>query len=637
MNNIKVFISYSRKDKKWLTDLKTHLKPLERDELIDIWDDTHIKAGTDWWQETADALSGINVAILLVSAEFLASEFIRTNELPTLLIAAEANGTLILPLIVSACDFKHSELHKFQAVNSPDKPMDKMPRAYRHELLQKVADRVREVVDSMIAETTNSGTRSESGGPSIAVLPFRNESGDLENAIFCNGLTVELVNTLSKVEGLKVPPLSSIFFFENKNVDIDEISRRLQVRWILEGSVRKAQNDLRITAHLVNTKDGYIRRPGFSYDSVSEDIFQTQIKIATDIAEALKVEFDMKAKPSAFKSDVVNPEAYKCYMKGRYFFYQHASEEWLKAIYYFDTATSIEPEYARAYANLSSVLAFAWFYGAMHPNEAIEKWRNTNTRALVLGSELAETHIAVGRFRLLYERNWEEAEREYIRAAEINSKNADAYQQLGLLLAARGHFPEAARAAKTALALEPLSLLVNFHAAAIYWLSSQWDEAFRQIESMIELFPKSHSAYWVKGLIYSMTGEHSKAIEEFLNSIALRDDNHVLSSLAFTYGLSGQKKEALRIIDKLIERQKQRYDIAQKGPYATAYNIAVAYGGIQENDEAFKWLKHAYRENNGDLIYLKVHSTIGGEGIWGKKFRNDQRFQDFLSLVGFKD
>jgi adenylate cyclase len=495
------------------------------------------------------------------------------------------------------------------------------------------------------AETTDSGVihqtmlmtqQAEPNGPSILVLPFRNESGDLDNHVFCNGLTVELVNTLSKIEGLEVSPLSSSFFFENKDVDISEVRSKLQVCWVLEGSVRKVQNDLRITAHLVNTNDGCIRKSGFSSGSTLDHIFDTQIKIATDIVEALQVKLSIAARPSVFKRDIVNPEAYECYMNGQYFFYQHARDGWLKAIEFFEKATSIEPEYASAYARLASVLAFAWFYGAMHPDEAIDKWRNTNERALKLGSELAETHIAVGRFRFLYERNWETAEQEYKRAAEINPENADAYQQYGLLLAARGYVEEAIREARRALRCEPYSLLVNFHAAAIYWLCGEWDMALSQVDHAIYLFPSSNSAYWIKGLIYSMTGEHEKAIESYLKSIELRDDNHARSSLAFTYGLSGQKNEALRIVDTLIERNKQRYDTNQKAPYASAYNVAVAYGGLRESDEAFTWLKRAYRERNGDLVYLKVHSTIGGEGLWGKELPDDQRFQELLQLVGFK-
>jgi TolB-like protein len=492
-----------------------------------------------------------------------------------------------------------------------------------------------EPVDSTTESEAETLTDQPDPGPSIAVLPFRNENEDLDNVVFCNSLTVELSNTLSKVEGLKTPPLSSILFFENKTVDLHEISKKLQVSWVLEGRVRKAQNELRISVRLVNTKDGQIR-PGFSYGSALDDILQIQIEIAADIVEALKVKLRIGGKPSVFETDTVKPEAYDCYMRGRYLFYQHAREGWLKAIDYFDKATSIDPGYASAYARLSSVLAFAWFYGAMHPDEAIEKWRNTNQRALGLGDELAETHIAVGRFRLLYEWNWKEAEREYKRAAEINPKSADAYQQYGLLLASRGRFNEAISEAKKALKLEPLSLLVNFHAAAIYWLSSQWDEALNQIESMIELFPNSNSAYWVKGLIYSMTGEYDKAIESYLMSLKLRDDNHALSSLAFTYGLAGQKEEALKIIDQLIERHKQRYDFEEaQAPYATAYNIAGAYGGLRKNEEAFDWLKRAYREKNGDLIYLKVHSTIGGEGLWGREFRDDQRFRELLGRIGF--
>jgi adenylate cyclase len=410
------------------------------------------------------------------------------------------------------------------------------------------------------------------------------------------------------------------------------------VDWILEGSVRKTEKRVQISVRLVNARDGYTEWAEI-YDRALDDILNIQTEIAAGTLKALKIKLGSSSETAALRQAVNSLEAFDCHLRGRYFFYKHTADGWLKAIKYFERATAKEPGYASAYAGLSSVLAFAWFYGAMHPDEAIDKWTYANERALTLGSDLEESHIAVGRFRFLYERNWSEAEREYNRAITINPDNADAYQQLGLLLASRGQFDQAIAAGQRALALESESLLVNFHVAAIYWLCSRWTQAMRQVERMIGLYPDSNSAYWVKGYTYSMTGDYTEAIKAFQQSLQLRDDNHCLSSLAFTFGISGERDEAQKIIKTLTERWEQRSvrDIQAKLPYATAYNIAIAYGGLREDDAVIKWLEQALRERDGDLVYMKVHSTIGGDGIWGKAVSSTTRFADLLRRAGFID
>jgi adenylate cyclase len=463
--------------------------------------------------------------------------------------------------------------------------------------------------------------------PSIAVLPFVNLSADPENEYFCDGLAGELINNLAKVESMKVAARTSAFWFKGKNAKLSEIGQTLNVESILEGSVIKAGKRVRITVELVSVSEGHCLWAE-EYDRQMASIFDIQDEITMAVVDALKVKLLGEEKTAALKRYTDNVEAYEQYLKGRYHFYKHTSEGWQKATEYFEKAIGAEPEYAPAYAGLSSVLAFAWYFGTLHPDEAIPKWKVANSQALEIGGNLEETHIAVGRFRFLYEWNWEEAELEYKRAIEINPDNADAHQQYGLFLASKGWLEEAITKGRRAVELDPLSLLVNLHVGWIYWLANRWDDALGQVQRMIEIESSFYPAYWVMGATYMIRRDYEGAIEAYKKSLDMGGGYHVLSSLGHSYGLSGKRKEALDVINQLLE--------VRKWHHATAYNIALVYGGLRENDKAFEWLERAYQERNGELVYIKIHTEIGTVGLWGEEFRADPRFSDLLQRMGFR-
>src|ERR1043165_6106323 len=266
---------------------------------------------------------------------------------------------------------------------------------------------------------------------SIAVLPFANQTGSPSKDFFCDGISEQFILSLSNAKELAVRPRSSSFRFKGTNDDLPEIGKKLNVSWILEGSITlKTEDRLQITVGLINTRD-HIVVWSDSYDRESKEVFKVQNEIVLRIVKELKVELGMEERTALLKRYTNDPKVYDCYLNGRFFFNKHEKEGWDKAIEYFYEAISIDPGYAPAYAGLASVLAFTWFYATMPPEEAINKWKEAIERALELGGDMEESHIAAGRFCFLYERNWEEAEREYELAIKINPKNADARHQYG--------------------------------------------------------------------------------------------------------------------------------------------------------------------------------------------------------------
>ena len=463
--------------------------------------------------------------------------------------------------------------------------------------------------------------------PSIAVLPFNNFRDDPEIDYLCKGLAGELINNLAKIVSLKVAARVSTFDLRSKGAGITEIGQALNVNFVLEGSIAKADERLRIAVELISVSTSHCLWSD-TYDCHIKDILEIQDQLTLAIVGALKLRLLGEEKTEAIKRHTSNVEAYKLYLKARIYFDKHTEEAWQKAIECFEKAIAIDEEYAPAYAGLSSVLAFVWFFGSLPPDEAIPKWKMANSRALEIGDELEETHIAVGRYRFLYEWNWNETEREYQRALELNPHNADAHQQYGLFLASKGRFEEAIVKGRTAVELDPRSLVVNLHLGWIYWLASRSDDVFDQVQQMLEIDSSFYAAYWQMGTTHILTKNYEAAVDAYQKALELGGSCQVLAALGHVYGLLGKRSEALGVIDKLLEGRKHRH--------TSAYNLALVYGGLRENDEAFQWLETAYQERNGELVYVQRHAEVGVEGLWGNDFRADARFADLLHRVGFE-
>jgi serine/threonine protein kinase/Flp pilus assembly protein TadD len=481
----------------------------------------------------------------------------------------------------------------------------------------------RTVVSS--AESISSGAVAAGTTPSIAVLPLLNMSADPENEYFCDGLAEELLNALAKIEGLKVAARTSAFFFKGKEVDVRDIGQKLGVGTVLEGSVRKAGNRLRITAQLINVADGY-HLWSERYDRQMEDIFDIQDEITLAVVDALKVALLGEDKEAALKHYTDNTEAYELYLKGRHFYNKYTGEGWAKAIEYFEKAIDKEPEYAPAYAGISHSLGISWYYGILSAHEALPRANAACSRALEIDPDLDVAHLSLGNARFYYEWNWTEAEREYTTAIELNPNSADAHHWYGMFLASRERFEQAVAEGRRARELDPLSLVVNLHVGRIYLLAGRWDSALRQAQRLTEIEPNFAGAYLHIGAVHLARGMYEEALEVLQKSQAAGGNQIALANLGATYGLLGKRDEALDVLNQLLGMRERQY--------VTALNIARVYGGLGDKDKAFEWLERAFEERDGALVALNAEAKAGTGGVWVESIRTDPRFQALVRRIG---
>ncbi len=461
---------------------------------------------------------------------------------------------------------------------------------------------------------------------SIAVMPFAHLSADEDNDYFCDGLAEELLNALSKIEDLKVAARTSSFSFKGKNAQVGEIGAKLGVKHVLEGSVRKSGSTLRISVQLVNASDGY-QLWSERYDREMKDIFDVQDEIALAVVDALKVKLFGDERAAVLRRYTDNAEVYEIYLKGRYQFQKHTPEGWQKSVEHFQQAIDLDPEYALGYAGLSSVLIFQSFFGFVTTREAIPKAKETALRALEIDSELDEAHLALGQVSMFFEWDLAKAEQEYQAAIRLNPKSSFAHHQYGLCLAVMEKPDQAIIEAETSMRYEPLSVIGNLQAAAIYMWSGQDEGGLKYARRLIEIAPEFFGGYFMKGVFRLKQGRYDEAIVLFQQALSFDSRQGIVKSfLGRALGLTGKRAQALGCIKELqadLEHNK-----------AASYQIAAIYSSIGDLDKTFEWLEQAFEERNGELIYLKLYANWRDGEVWGREFRTDRRFRGLLRRIG---
>ena len=455
--------------------------------------------------------------------------------------------------------------------------------------------------------------------PSIAVLPFVNISNDPDNEYFCDGLAEELLNALSKIEALHVAARTSSFSFKGKETDIREIGQKLNVGAVLEGSVRKAGNRLRITAQLINIADGY-HLWSERYDREMQDIFDIQDEIALAIVEALKVKLLGAEKARVLKHYTDNTEAYQLYLQGRYHFFKLTGEGFRKSIEYYQAALAIEPDYALALAGLGLTWGTSIVFGYLSPEEGRPEMQAAITRALEIDDALAEVHYTLAMAKCQNGWEWQAAEQGFRRALELSPGSATARAQYGLLLASLSRTEEALAQGRRALELDPLSLVINLDVGMIFWSLEQYDWTQEQGRKLIELEPNFFGGHVVLGLIAWHEGNYEQAIAEMQQAVALGFP-WGRSLAGCLYGITGQGDRAQRVLDELLEA-----DAAKEG---SSFWVAVVYAGIGELDHTFAWLERAYEQR--EAIHFKPICPLL-PGVCA-----DPRFTDLLRRVGLPE
>jgi adenylate cyclase len=398
----------------------------------------------------------------------------------------------------------------------------------------------------------------------LAVLPFVNMSADPENEYFSDGITEELLNTLTRVDGLQVTSRTSAFAFKGKNDDIRDIAIQLNVDKILEGSVRKAGNRVRITAQLINAADGF-HLWSETYDRKLDDIFEVQDEISGIIANKLKENLSGTVRPT-IKSSVKNIAAYTHYLKGLHFKNKITPADTRKAIECFKQAIAMEPAYAEAHAMVAQCYCSLGTMGQMIPHTAFEIGHQYADKALELDNTIAEGHIAKAMAYLYYEWKWQQAYDALQIAIELNPSRVEAYDLLGFYYIAHNEKPQAVKVLEQAEQIDPLSPTIIRSLGMMYMFSEQFDDAVRQAEKLLEMNPEMRSAIELKAWAIGMKGDWHTAMELFEEVHRLT--GHPLKGLmglGVAYARCGMMDKAMECVHKLELRQQQEPDSVVDG------------------------------------------------------------------------
>jgi TolB-like protein/Flp pilus assembly protein TadD len=454
---------------------------------------------------------------------------------------------------------------------------------------------------------TASAARTEAviapSNKSIAVLPFDNLSRDPDNAYFCEGVQDEILTRLAKVADLKVISRTSTQQFKSAPENLPQIAKQLGVAHVLEGSVQRANDQIRVNVQLINAlTDAHLWAETF--DRKLTDIFAVESEIAKTIADTLQAKLSGSEQHAIAARPTENTEAHQLYLKGRFFWNKRTGNDLKKSIDYFQRAIVADPNYALAYAGVADAYVFLPGYTAGTPKDCYPKAMAAAKKALELDDTLAEAHTTLALAIWYYDFDFSLANREFQRAIELNPNYATGHQQYANnTLSALGRFDEAIAEGKRAVELDPLSLVINADLGMNYYYARRYDEAITQLRKTLEMDPGYYYAHVDLGQVLAAKRAFGEAILEYQKARALNDDPFVLGLLGHAYASSGNKTEALKILDQLKEMSRQRY--------VSTYSFAIVYLALGDKQEALRWLEQSYQDRAGaDIGWIRVDSLL---------------------------
>jgi len=474
------------------------------------------------------------------------------------------------------------------------------------------------------ARNTASAARTELPAKSIAVLPFVNISADKNDEYLSDGMTEELINVLAKVPGLRVPGRTSCFAFKGKNEEdiFRKVGDQLHVGTVLEGSVRKAGEKLRVTAQLINVSDGY-HLWSKDYDGDVKDILNFQSNVAEQVVQALQVKLGGDETRALAKKPTENPEAHELYLKGRYFWNRRTGENLKKAAEYFQHAIEKDPNYALAYSGLADCHVLLPLYPELGstPRDELPQAFAAARKAVELDDKLSEAHASLAR-ALASNLQLSAAIPEFNRAVELNPNYATAHQWFGECLQSQGHVDEALAELERARELDPLSLIINSLLGFALDAAGKGDEAIALLRKTIEIDPNFRLAHTYVGNVLEHRGELEEAVVEYEKSNALQVEAFNLAQLARAYFLVGRKSEAQLLWNKLKSLSERQY--------VPAYAMAVVQLTFGNRDEAIRLLEKSYDDHapfdSGDLGWILIDHRLDS-------LRNDPRFKKLITRI----
>jgi TolB-like protein/DNA-binding winged helix-turn-helix (wHTH) protein/Tfp pilus assembly protein PilF len=458
------------------------------------------------------------------------------------------------------------------------------------------------------------------GRVTLAVLPFVNLSGDPGQEYFSDGMTEEMISQLGRLHpaGLDVIARASAMHYKGTNKRTDEVGRELGVDYILSGSVRRAERQVRVTAALVRAKDQVQVWSG-SFDREQQSVLEAQSEVARAIAREIPVGLTPRERSLLPRARPVAPEAYEAYLQGLYFFNKFSVETEKKAIAFFEEAIRHDPSYAPAYAGMGNAYQFLAVIVAPFP-EALPRARAAVAKALELDPTLDRAHAVAGWLSLMSEWDFPQAEKEFKHAIELNPSLATAHQGYSMFLAAMGRLPESMAEIERARQLDPLSLIINADIGTVLYYSRHHDQAIAQCRKTLDLDPRFGPLHWQLSYAYQAKGMYGQAVDEWLEARRLMFGDSAwypaLRQAFTTSGWRGYQKKRLEAMRDLRSREGGGAGI-----------IADAYIQLGKTDAAFDWLDRSIEERSWHVVFLKVNPVYD-------PLRQDPRFKELLRRIG---
>jgi len=459
---------------------------------------------------------------------------------------------------------------------------------------------------------------------SVVVLPFENLSGDKDQQYFTDGMTDELIAHLAKIRSLRVISRTSAMGYKGTHKTLSEIARDLNVDAVVEGTVLRSGDRVRITAELVQVStDRHLWAD--TYESPFGDVLTLQSQVASAIVNEIRTNLTPEEQQRLASARPISPESYEDYLKGRFYWNKRSEEGLTKAIEYFQLATQKDPHSALAFAGLAdcySIIGSA-IVGSVSSQAVAPKARAAALKALELDNSLAEAQTSLATVQFNYDWNWAAAASGFQRAIELNPSYATAYQRYSLYLMAMGRAGESLAQMNRARELDPLSISMNFSLGWRLYMAHQYDQAISQLRNALEMDPNFALPRMVLGQAYEQKGLYPQAIAELQKAAVIsRDSPPMLGSLGHAFGVAGNKAEAGKILGQLLEQSKKQY--------VSPFYVSIVYAGLHENEKALDWLEKAYGDRSNAIIFVKVDPDFDG-------LRSNPRFQALLRRLALPD
>lgn len=458
---------------------------------------------------------------------------------------------------------------------------------------------------------------------SLVVLPFENLSGDKDQQYFTDGMTDELIAHLAKIRSLRVISRTSSMEYKETHKTLSQIARDLNVDAVVEGTILRSGNQVRITAELVQiATDRHLWAE--TYESQLGDVLGLQSRVASAIVNEIRVNLTPEEQQRLASTRTVTGESYENYLKGRYYWNKRSQEGLTKAIEYFQLAIDKDPNYALAYAGLAdcySIIGSA-IVGTVPSQDVAPKARAAAVKALQLDDTLAEAQTSLATVRFNYDWDWAGAASGFERSIELNPSYATAHQRYSLYLMAMGRTNESLAQMTRARELDPLSISMNFSLGWRLYMARKYDQAIEQLQNTLEMDPNFALPRMVLGQAYEQKNAYPQALAELQQSVNTSHDSpQMLGALGHAYGVSGNRSGAEKVLAKLMEQSKKQY--------VSPFYVAIVYVGLAENDEAVDWLEKAYKDRSNAIIFSKVDPQLD-------PLRSIPRFQSLLNQLALQ-